>query len=59
MAMVKKSLSTSDKRIEILGKIGELEDRKINWLINKAIDQYIEKYIKESDNKELIELFNK
>jgi predicted transcriptional regulator len=48
MSLKKFSIAVDEDKVKDLDEISEKEDRKRNWLINKAIEEYIQKY-KESN----------
>ena len=44
MAAAKFSISISQDNLDKLDKISKIEDRSKNWIINKAIENYIVEY---------------
>jgi predicted transcriptional regulator len=49
MALKKFSIAVNIDTVKELDKLAQITERKRNWLINKAIDEYLEK------NKDLLE----
>lgn len=51
MALKGKSVKFTEKQIRDLGEIGERDDRNFNWLVRKAVDEYIKKDKAEQEAK--------
>jgi predicted transcriptional regulator len=46
MAVKKFSIAVNNETVELLDKLADKTERSRNWLVNKAIDEYLEKNIK-------------
>lgn len=49
MAAIKFSIAIDQETLSKISEIAEKEDRKRNYIINKAIKEYIKKYEKEGN----------